>query len=348
MSVMRRRDAAVLPFPPASRDRARRPARSAARLLDAAARACSCTPRTTRTRGAACGPTSRCCAALRRDPRRRARHHAARRSTCSPRGSPARGVVTVGQEHMNFRAHRPRLAADIRRHYRRARRARRAHRRRRARLRGGARRRARASCGSRTPCPRWRRPGRRAGRPSVVVAAGRLERAEGLRPADRGVGAASPRAHPDWQLRIYGSGPRRDGAAAGRSSTRGLDGTRPADGRARRHLGEALAGGVGVRAQLALRGLRDGDRRGDEQGPRRSSASTARAARARSSEHGRDGDARARRGRRRASRPRCSTLVEDAERRRALRRRGAASARPTRSPRSPRGGRQLLGICART
>ena len=114
-----------------------------------------------------------------------------------------RGLLTIGQEHMNFHSHRPRLAADIARHYRRlevltvltaadaadyAAVARRVERIPNAvpRLGGGT-----AALDAK-----------------VVVAAGRLETQKGF---DLLIAAWERVAarHPDWQLRIYGSGPRR-------------------------------------------------------------------------------------------------------------------------------------------
>jgi len=143
------------------------------------------------------------------------------------------GVVTIGQEHMNFHSHRPRLAADIARGYRgldvltvlTA-----------ADARDYARAAARVE---RIPNAVPRLDGGPAALDAtVVVAAGRLETQKGFDLLIRAWERVA-REHPDWQLRIYGSGPRRD-ELRGMILDRGLYDRVLLMGRTR-HMGDALA-----------------------------------------------------------------------------------------------------------
>jgi glycosyltransferase involved in cell wall biosynthesis len=146
------------------------------------------------------------------------------------------GVTAVGQEHMNFHSHRPRLAADIRRRY------------------GGLdaltvlthadeRDYAAALPGTRVmriPNAVPRMGGGIAPLDArIAVAAGRLESQKGFDLLIRAWERVAA-AHPDWQLRIYGSGPRRDELRR-MILQRGLYDRVLLMGRTRR-LGEAMAG----------------------------------------------------------------------------------------------------------
>jgi glycosyltransferase involved in cell wall biosynthesis len=145
----------------------------------------------------------------------------------------APGVVTIGQEHMNFHSHRPRLAADIARRYR-----------------GLDALTVLTAADERDyarVAPRVERiPNavpRLDGGPAqldakVVVAAGRLETQKGFDLLIRAWERVA-REHPDWQLRIYGSGPRRD-ELRGMILERGLHDRVLLMGRTR-HMGDALA-----------------------------------------------------------------------------------------------------------
>ena len=148
-----------------------------------------------------------------------------------------RGVATVGQEHQHFAAHRPRLAADIARHY--------------AQLDAltvltghderdyGALLRGTRTRVERIPNPLAALGGGTAALDNrLVVAAGRLNTQKGF---DLLIDAFATvaRREPSWHLRIYGSGPERKRLQA-RIDRLGLGGAVELMGPTRK-LGEAMA-----------------------------------------------------------------------------------------------------------
>ena len=126
-------------------------------------------------------------------------------------------AITIAQEHMNLRAHRPALAADVRRRYRDL----------------------DALVVERVPTPT---PPVAAGTSTldapVVVAAGRLTSQKGF---DLLIPAFAPvaRRHPEWTLRIYGGGPER-AALEAQIEAEGMTGRIELMGPTR-ELGKALA-----------------------------------------------------------------------------------------------------------
>ena len=149
-----------------------------------------------------------------------------------------RGVVVVGQEHQHLEAHRPRLVAEIGRHYRRLDAV--------AVLTSGDER-AYSRLLEGTPARVERIPNSvpalpgvpPAQRAPVVVAAGRLTSQKGFDLLIEAYAAVAER-RPDWRLAIYGSGPERERLQA-QIERRGLGDHVRLMGRTRR-LGEAMAG----------------------------------------------------------------------------------------------------------
>ena len=238
VSVVRRTGKPFFPFPDGVKVTAvddQRKGKGGGRL--SSCRACSCTPRTSPIRGAACAPT---CALLRRFRAMQGGLVVGTRPSFNLLASALapEGTVTVAQEHMNFSAHRRGLERDVRRRYRSLDAL--------AVLTEEDRRDYEAALGGATrvvQLPNAVPPlagGQAKPESKVVVAAGRLNSQKGF---DLLIEAWKPvaEAHPDWQLRIYGRGLQRE-ALKRQARDAGLAGSVLLLG-ATRDLGAALAQG---------------------------------------------------------------------------------------------------------